>query len=44
MALRERSIIVRNGRRKGKARTFGQRIEDRSALVRGMVIGAALAG
>lgn len=32
----------RNGRR--KARTFGQRIEDRNAFVRGMVVGAALTG
>lgn len=35
---------MKNGKRNGKARTFGQRIEERNALVRGMVIGAALAG
>jgi len=35
---------MRNGKKNGRARTFGQRLEDRGALVRGMVIGAALAG
>ena len=35
---------MKNGKRNGKARTFGQRLEDRNAIVRGMVIGAALAG
>jgi len=37
---------MKNGKKDGthRARTFGQRLEDRNALVRGMVIGAALAG
>jgi len=37
---------MKDGQRNGneKARTFGQRLEERNAFVRGMVIGAALAG
>ena len=35
---------MKNGKRNDRDRTFGQRFEDRNVLVRGMVIGAALAG